>query len=170
LEELQLGRPSTAPSQSLALKWGSTNAYSEDAGGRPVYDWTIVDRIFDSLVERGVRPYVEIGFMPRAMSTRPDPYRHEWRPGLDYGKVMTGWRYPPRDYEKWGELVYQWTKHCVDKYGAAEVEKWYWETWNEPNIAYWGGTKEEFFKLHDYAIAGVRRALPRARVGGRRRQ
>ena len=64
------------------------------------------------------------------------------------------------------ELVYQWTKHCVEKYGRAEVEIWYWETWNEPNIGYWRGTPEEFHKLHDYAIDAVRRALPTARVGG----
>ncbi len=149
-----------------ALKWGSTNVYSEDAAGRPKYDWTIVDGIFDGLLARGVRPYVEIGFMPHAMSTKPDPYRHEWRPGFDYGKIMTGWRYPPKDYAKWGELAYQWTKHCVDRYGPEEVRKWYWETWNEANAPYWGGTPDEFFKLHDFAVAGVRRALPEARVGG----
>ena len=64
-----------------ALKWGSTNMYTEDAEGRPVYDWTIVDRIFDALLENGVKPYVQIGFMPKALSTRPDPYRHAWKPG-----------------------------------------------------------------------------------------
>jgi xylan 1,4-beta-xylosidase len=63
-------------------------------------------------------------------------------------------------------LVYQWAKHCVERYGTAEVEQWYWEVWNEANIGYWRGTPEEFRKLHDFAIAGVRRALPTARVGG----
>jgi xylan 1,4-beta-xylosidase len=149
-----------------ALKWGSTNVYSEDAQGRPVYDWTIVDRIFDAYLERGVRPYVQIGFMPKALSTKPEPYQHEWRPGLPYNDIYTGWAYPPRDYARWGELVYQWAKHCVERYGRAEVEGWYWETWNEANISYWRGTREEFWKLHDYAIAAVRRALPTARVGG----
>jgi xylan 1,4-beta-xylosidase len=149
-----------------ALKWGSTNAYTEDAQGRPVYDWTVVDRIFDTYLERGVRPYVEIGFMPRALSTKPDPYQHEWRPGLPYGDIYTGWAYPPRDYSRWAELVYQWVRHCVERYGEAEVATWYWETWNEANIGYWQGTLEEFLKLHDHAIAAVRRALPRARVGG----
>jgi xylan 1,4-beta-xylosidase len=148
-----------------APKWGSTNAYTEDVAGRPVYDWSIVDRIFETGLARGVRPYVEIGFMPQALSTHPEPYQHEWRAGLD-AELFTGWAYPPRDYAKWGELVYQWARHCVEKYGAAEVERWYWETWNEANIPYWRGTAEEFLKLHDYAIAGVRRALPTARVGG----
>jgi xylan 1,4-beta-xylosidase len=149
-----------------ALKWGSTNAYTEDAQGRPVYDWTVVDRIFDTYLERGVRPYVEIGFMPRALSLRPDPYQHEWRPGLPYGDIYTGWAYPPKDYSRWEELVYRWVRHCLDRYGEAEVATWYWQTWNEANIGYWRGTPEEFRQLHDHAIAAVRRALPGARVGG----
>ena len=149
-----------------ALKWGSTNVYTEDAHGRAIYDWTIVDRIFETYLARGVKPYAQIGFMPHALSVHPEPYQHVWRPGLPYDDVYTGWAYPPKDYAKWGELVYQWVKHCVDKFGKAEVEQWYWEVWNEPNIGYWRGTPEEFFKLHDYAIAAVRRALPTARVGG----
>jgi xylan 1,4-beta-xylosidase len=150
-----------------ALKWGSTNAYIEDAQGRPAYDWTTLDRIFDGYLARGVRPYVEIGFMPRALSTRPEPYQHEWRPGLRYDLITTGWAYPPTDYAKWGTLVYRWVQHCVERYGRPEVEQWYWEVWNEANIAaYWRGTPEEFYRLHDVAVAAVRRALPTARVGG----
>jgi xylan 1,4-beta-xylosidase len=149
-----------------ALKWGSTNAYTEEAAGRPVYDWTVLDRIFDAYLERDVRPYVEIGFMPKALSTKPDPYQHEWRPGLPYDDIYTGWAYPPRDYGKWAELVYRWVRHCVERYGEAEVATWYWETWNEANIGYWKGTPEEFLKLHDHTMAAVRRALPVAKVGG----
>jgi xylan 1,4-beta-xylosidase len=152
---------------SPALKWGSTNAYTEDAQGRPVYDWTIVDRIFDTYRARGVRPYVEIGFMPEALSIHPEPYQHDWRPGASYNRIGTGWSYPPKDYAKWAELVYQWVRHSVERYGRAEVEHWWWETWNEANGAsYWHGTPEEFYKLHDYAVDAVRRALPTARVGG----
>ena len=149
-----------------ALKWGSTNACTEDASGRPVYDWTIVDGIFDTYLARGVRPYVEIGFMPRALSVKPEPYQHHWTPAAKYDEIYTGWAWPPKDYAKWGELVQQWVRHCVEKYGRAEVEQWYWEVWNEANIGYWRGTPEEFRKLHDHAIAAVRRALPTARVGG----
>ena len=149
-----------------ALKWGSTNAYTEDARGNPIYDWTIVDRIFATYLARGVKPYVQIGFMPKALSIKPEPYQHIWTPTAKYDEIYTGWSYPPQDYARWGELAYQWTKHCVEKYGRAEVEQWYWETWNEANIGYWRGTPEEFRKLHDYAIDGVRRALPTARVGG----
>ena len=149
-----------------ALKWGSTNAYTEDANGKPIYDWTIVDRIFDTYLARGVKPYVQIGFMPQAMSVKPEPYKHAWTPAAKYDEIYTGWAYPPKDYKKWGDLAYEWAKHCVEKYGKAEVETWYWETWNEANIGYWRGTPEEFRKLHDYAVDGVRRALPTARVGG----
>jgi len=149
-----------------ALKWGSTNAYTEDAQGRPVYDWTIVDRIFDTYLKNGVRPYVQIGFMPQALSVKPEPYRHHWTPLLKYDEIYTGWAYPPKDWAKWEELVYQWAKHSAEKYGEEEVLKWYWETWNEPNIAYWRGTREEFFKLHDHAVRAVRRAIPEAKVGG----
>jgi xylan 1,4-beta-xylosidase len=149
-----------------ALKWGSTNAYREDANGNPIYDWTIVDRIFDTYLQRGVRPYVQIGFMPQALSIKPEPYQHKWTPAAKYEEIYTGWAYPPKDYRKWGDLAYEWAKHSVEKYGRSEVEQWYWQVWNEPNIGYWRGTPEEFRKLHDYAIAGVRRALPTAKVGG----
>jgi len=149
-----------------ALKWGSTNAYTEDAQGHPVYDWTIVDRIFDSYLKNGVRPYVQIGFMPEALSVKPEPYRHHWTPLTKYDDIYTGWAYPPKDWAKWEELVYQWAKHSAEKYGKDEVLKWYWQTWNEPNIGYWRGSRDEFFKLHDHAIRAVRRAIPGAMVGG----
>ena len=149
-----------------ALKWGSTNAYTEDANGRPKFDWTIVDRIFDTYMERRMKPFVEIGFMPQALSSKPVPYKHEWAPGVDYNRIYTGWAYPPTDYAKWGELVHEWVKHAVVKYGKQEVESWYWEVWNEADIGYWRGTPEEFQKLYDYAADGVKRALPTARVGG----
>ncbi|MGZ9271237.1 MAG: GH39 family glycosyl hydrolase [Candidatus Binatia bacterium] len=149
-----------------ALKWGSTGAYREDAGGKAIYNWTILDRIFDTYLERGVRPYVQIGFMPKDLSIKPEPYQHQWHPKARYEEIYTGWAYPPKDYAKWSELVYQWTKHTLERYGRAEVESWYWQTWNEANIGYWRGTPDEFLKLHDFAVDAVRRALPTARVGG----
>ena len=151
---------------TAAFKWGSTNAYTEDAAGRPKYDWTIVDRIIDTYLERKMKPLVEIGFMPEALSTHPEPYRHFWKPGDNYNDIYTGWSYPPKDYAKWGELVYQWVRHSVQKYGRKEVESWYWEVWNEPDISYWHGTPEEYMKLYDFAADGLKRALPTARIGG----
>jgi xylan 1,4-beta-xylosidase len=148
------------------LKWGSTNAYTEDASGKPVYDWITIDRIFDTYLKAGAKPFVEIGFMPEALSTHPDPYQPIWIPGDKNPDYYIGWTYPPKDYAKWGELVYQWVLHAVEKHGRAEVATWYWEVWNEPDIAYWHGTPEEYDKLYDYAADGLKRALPEAKVGG----
>ncbi len=103
--------------------------------------------------------------MPEALTTHPQNYPHN-PPVNNMAPVNGGQSYPPKDYAKWGELVYQWTKHCVERYGRGEVEKWYWEVWNEPNISYWHGSRADYFKLYDYAVDGVRRALPGARVGG----
>jgi xylan 1,4-beta-xylosidase len=145
------------------LKWSSSNVYSEDAKGNPVYDWTILDGIFDAYAAAHVRPMVELGFMPKALSTHPDPYHIPWptKPG-----EVEGWSFPPKDYARWGELVFRVAEHLAARYGMAEVSTWYWEVWNEPDIFYWHGTQEEYFRLYDYAAAGVRRAIPGARVGG----
>jgi xylan 1,4-beta-xylosidase len=148
-----------------ALKWGSTNAYTEDANGNPIYNWKIIDSIFDTYIQRGMKPLAQIGFMPEALSTNPVPYKHDWKPGDPYTTIISGWAYPPKDYNKWAELVFQWVKHSVERYGTKEVESWYWELWNEPN-GYWKGTKEEFFKLYDYTADAVKRALPTAKIGG----
>ena len=145
------------------LKWSSSNVYSEDTNGKPVYDWAILDDIFDGWVHAGVTPFVEIGFMPKALSSHPDPYHIPWptKPG-----DVEGWSFPPKDYDKWRELVRQVAAHMVARYGRAEVSKWYWEMWNEPDIFYWHGTEAEYEGLYDYAAAGVRTAIPGARVGG----
>lgn len=177
----------TSGDTTHALKWGSTNVYTEDAGGNPVYDWTTVDRIVDSYIERGMRPFVQLGFMPEALSSAPAnvPYRHFWKPGDPYNDIYTGWTYAPSDYRKWEELCYQVTAHFVDKYGRDEVEAWWFELWNEPDIGYWSGTvgpsagrgdpqaqekaqirRDEFNKLYDFTVEGVRRALPTAKIGG----
>jgi xylan 1,4-beta-xylosidase len=149
-----------------ALKWGSTNAYTEDAAGKPIYDWKIVDQIFDTYVKVGAKPLVEIGFMPQAMSVKPEPYKHNWKPGDPYNDIYLGWAYPPKDYAKWAELVRQWVLHSVERYGKEEVLTWWWELWNEPDIAYWKGTPEEYNRLYDYTADAVKRALPGAKVGG----
>ncbi len=145
------------------LKWSSTNVYTEDAQGKPVYDWTILDQIFDAYAAAGVRPMVELGFMPKALSSHPDPYHIPWptKPG-----DVEGWSFPPKDYVRWGELAYQVAAHMAHRYGKDAVADWYWEIWNEPDIFYWHGTQEEYDKLYDYAVAGVKRAIPEARVGG----
>jgi xylan 1,4-beta-xylosidase len=101
------------------------------------------------------------------LSTNPQPYRHYWQPGRNYNEIYTGWAYPPKDYKKWGDLVYEWVKHCIQRYGQKEVESWYWELWNEPDLSfYWKGSMDEYIKLYDYASDAVKRALPTARIGG----
>jgi len=152
-----------------AFKWGSTNVYTETADGSPSYDWRILDEIFDTYRASGVRPYVQLGFMPQALSAAPAtlPYRHSWRPDVSGASLDGGWAWPPRDYARWSDVCFEVTRHLVQRYGAAEVRTWWFETWNEANLGvYWKGTPAEFYKLHDFAIAGVRRALPDARVGG----
>ncbi len=156
----------TTGNGAAALKWGSTNAYTEDASGKAVYDWTTVDKILDTYLQAGAKPFVEIGFMPKALSVHPNPYEPVWKPGDRFDRYYNGWSYPPKNYGKWGELVFQWVRHCVAKYGRSEVESWNWEVWNEPNISYWHGTPEEYDELYDYTAAAVKRALPTARVGG----
>ena len=150
-----------------ALKWGSTGAYTR---GRRRQAGLRLDDPRPHLRHlpraRRASPTSRSASCPR--SCRPSPSRTSTsgRPKAKYDEIYTGWAYPPKDYKKWAELVFQWAKHCVERYGRKEVESWYWQVWNEPNIGYWRGTPEEFRKLHDYAIDAVRRALPTARVGG----
>lgn len=155
----------TSGDGSASLKWGSTNVYTEDEHGNPVYSWTIVDRIFDTFHAAGVKPLVELGFMPKALSTHSDPYRHDF-PRTPVTEIYTGWAYPPKDYQKWSELVFRFVRHLRERYGDDEVKTWLWEVWNEPDIGYWQGTPEEFFKLYDLSVDATLRAFPQARIGG----
>ncbi|HEV2132644.1 MAG TPA: beta-xylosidase [Terracidiphilus sp.] len=144
-----------------SLKWGSTNVYTERPDGSPVYDFAITDRIFDALLAAHVRPLVEIGFMPKALSTHPDPYRHDF----PHGSIFTGWSYPPNDWNKWSALILAYATHLRQRYGA-QTATWYWEVWNEPDIPYWHGTPEEYDRLYDLTAAAIRKAIPEAKVGG----
>jgi xylan 1,4-beta-xylosidase len=150
---------------SASLKWGSTNVYTVDASGNPIYSWQILDRIFDTFHDAGIKPLVEIGFMPEALSTHPVPYRHSF-PQTQVGGIYTGWAYPPKDYRKWSDLVFQFVNHLRQRYGDPEVRTWLWEVWNEPDIGYWQGTREEYFKLYDVTVEAVVKAFPAARIGG----
>jgi xylan 1,4-beta-xylosidase len=152
----------TSGDGTAALKWGSTGAYAEDASGSPVYDWTITDRIFDAFVGSGVTPFVQVGFMPEALSTNPQPYQHDF----PKGSITTGWAYPPRDLGRWGALVSAWAAHLRDRYGEGAVRGWVWEVWNEPDGLYWRGTADEFCALYDTTVAALSAVLPGLRVGG----
>ena len=147
------------------LKWSSSNVFGLDNNGKPVYDFTITDQTFDAFQKAGVLPMVELGFMPKDLAAAV-PGITEYQ--LHYPKPTMGGasNNPPRDYKIWGVLVRKFTEHLVERYGRRQVSTWYFEVWNEPDIGYWHGTPEEYFKLYDYAVAGVRAALPDAKVGG----
>jgi xylan 1,4-beta-xylosidase len=148
------------------LKFSSTNVYTEDASGKPVYDFKILDGIFDEYKAAGVRPMVEFGFMPKDLAATL-PNRHEpYQVHYPKSAISGASNNPPKDYAKWGELVRVVTAHFIERYGRDTVQQWYFEVWNEPDIDYWHSTPEDYWKLYDYAVAGVRKALPTAHVGG----
>jgi xylan 1,4-beta-xylosidase len=149
-----------------ALKWGSTNAYNEDEAGNPVYDWTIIDRIFDAYIEAGCIPFIQAGFTPEALSDDPGPYQHSWALLAPYNNIMTGWAMPPNDLAKWSGLIEAWARHLCGRYGADKVATWPWECWNEPDGHYWKGTIPEYCAMYDATVAAIRRVVPNARVGG----
>jgi xylan 1,4-beta-xylosidase len=151
----------TSGDGTAKLKWSSTNVFSLDASGKPVYDFTILDQIFDEYQRAGVRPMVELGFMPKDLASGTMPYEFPY-PKTISGSVQS----PPKDYAMWGELVRRVTEHFVQRYGRVAVSTWYFEVWNEPDISYWQGTPADYLKLYDYSVAGVRKALPNAIVGG----
>lgn len=148
------------------LKFSSTNVYSEDAQGHPVYNFSILDGIFDAYKAAGIRPLVELGFMPKDLAANLPNRREPYEVHFPGNTISGASNNPPKDYEKWGDLARAVTAHLVQRYGRATVEKWYFEVWNEPDIGYWHGSREDYFKLYDYAVAGVRSALPTAKVGG----
>jgi xylan 1,4-beta-xylosidase len=157
----------TSGDGTLALKWSSTNVYTEDADGKPVYDWTRLDAIMDELTRPGIEPFVQASFMPQALSSQPEPYTPTLvKTGLPRDMVSGGAFYPPKDYQKWEALIEAWARHSGERYGVARASSWLWELWNEPESPYWRGTKAEYFKLYDHFAAAVKRALPKARVGG----
>jgi xylan 1,4-beta-xylosidase len=131
----------------------------KEVNGTPVYNWTRLDSIFDYLVSIKMEPVVEMSFMPKALASGTATFG--WYGGAP-GNIT-----PPKDWNKWSELCHQMVKHVVERYGAAEVEKWYWEIWNEPDLTiFWTGSQQDYFKLYDYAVEGMLKANPNIKVGG----
>lgn len=157
----------TSGDGTLALKWSSTNVYTEDENGNPVYDWSMMDKIMDALTAPGIEPFVQASFMPKDLSSKPEPYTPTLvQRGRPENMVEGGAFYPPKDYEKWEKLIEEWVRHSAERYGKERASSWLWEPWNEPESPYWRGTPEEYFKLYDHFTAAVKRILPNARVGG----
>lgn len=141
-----------------AIFHDEVGVYDEDAQGRPVYNFSYVDQIYDGLLASGVRPYVELGFMPQKLASRPAPHPFWYHPNVA----------PPKDWGRWGDLVEAFVRHLVDRYGIDEVSQWYFEVWNEPNIDFWAGEPKEstYYQLYDASARAVKRVSPRLRVGG----
>lgn len=132
--------------------------YDEDQSGNPVYNFSYIDQIYDGLRENGVRPFVELSFMPRKLAASGQPHGFWYKPFPS----------PPKDYARWEELIYRFATHLVDRYGIDEVAQWYFEVWNEPNIDFWTGNPKQatYFELYDRAAAALKRVSLRLRVGG----
>ena len=143
-----------------AMKWGSTNVYTEDASGNPVYSWTLTDGIMDTITGAGAFPFVEIGFMPQALSLQPTPYGNSGTTALDGGCF-----YPPTDYTKWAGLIREWATHANERYPNVAAS-WLWELWNEPDIGYWKGTFADYARLYDYTESALHAVIPDAMRGG----
>jgi xylan 1,4-beta-xylosidase len=124
---------------------------------RPFYNFTYVDRIFDSFLERGIRPFVELGFMPSKLASSDN--------SVFYWKGLTS---PPKDYDKWAALIKAVVTHFISRYGLEEVLKWPFEVWNEPNLpGFWeNADKAEYFKLYKVTAQAVKSVNPNLKVGG----
>ncbi len=147
-------------------KWGSTNAYLEDYRGRPIYTWDIVDLTLDTILKSGCKPFIELGFMPQQLAD-PKHYDLSTEDWMQRNYRAYGFASPPKDYQKWYELIFELARHCIERYGIDEVKSWYWELWNEPDLDYyWLGTIEEFNRLYDYTAAAVKAVHPELRIGG----
>ena len=149
---------------------GSTNLYREDAQGQPIYNWEIVDQIYDTYIANNCRPLIELGFLP--LDLVPDTQKGftGFGSAFDLGRepYESGkWKLPPKDFSRWEKLVEAFVSHLLERYGAEEVANWYFELWNEPDIPnYWLGTVEDYCQLYDHSVAGAVRAFAQVKIGG----
>lgn len=149
--------------------WGAGNVYHERRDGTPWFDFEVLDRVYDTVVETGHIPIVELGFTPRALVPDDAGQRYAFQPGspTQYSEYEAGWwSFPPKSLDRWAALVAATAEHCARRYGRARVADWRWEVWNEPDIGYWRGTVEEYLALYRASADAVRSAIPQARVGG----
>jgi xylan 1,4-beta-xylosidase len=133
--------------------------YDEDKDGKPVYNFSYVDQIYDGLRENKVRPFVELSFMPKKLTSDANALHPFW-----YKQNVA----PPKDWNKWEQMIEGFARHLVERYGVEEVAQWYFEVWNEPNIDFWAGDPKEatYYELYDRAARAIKRVSPRLRVGG----
>jgi xylan 1,4-beta-xylosidase len=132
--------------------------YDEDSAGAPVYNFSYVDQIYDGLLQNGVRPFVELSFMPRKLAAQPTEHVFWYHPIIS----------PPKDWDKWSGMITQFARHLIARYGIDEVSQWYFEVWNEPNLDFWAGDPKEqsYYQLYDATAKAIKAVEPRLRVGG----
>jgi xylan 1,4-beta-xylosidase len=142
-----------------AIFHDETGFFDVDSAGKPVYNFSYIDQIYDGLLDNGVKPFVELSFMPQKLASDPKMLHSFW-----YKQNIS----PPNDYAVWDGMIQAFVQHLVDRYGIAEVSQWYFEVWNEPNIDFWGGTPklETYLKLYDHTARDVKQVDRRLRVGG----
>jgi xylan 1,4-beta-xylosidase len=141
-----------------AIFHDEVGVYDEDEKGNPVLNFSYVDQIYDGLLAEGVRPFVEISFMPRKLAAREAIHPFWYKQNVA----------PPKDYAKWDLLIHAFAQHLVERYGIDEVAQWYFEVWNEPNIDFWAGEPKQatYFELYDHTVRALKAVNPRLRVGG----
>src|SRR5208282_1647012 len=132
--------------------------YDEDTNGKPVYNFSYVDQIYDGLLKNGVRPFVELSFMPSKLAAKQTVQAFWYKPIVS----------PPKDWDKWGDLISQFAQHLIARYGINEVSRWYFEVWNEPNLDFWAGEPKDdtYFRLYDVTAQALKKVDARLRVGG----
>lgn len=142
-----------------AILHDEVGVYNEDEHGNPIFNFSYVNQIYEGLLKNGVRPVVEISFMPRKLAFNPDALHPFW-----YKQNVS----PPKSWERWDDLMVHFATDLVDHFGIDEVSKWYFEVWNEPNIDFWGGVPRQktYFELYDHTAHDLKSVNPRLRVGG----
>ena len=141
-----------------AIFHDEVGVYDEDAQGNPVFNFSYVDQIYDGLLANGVRPFVELSFMPKKLAAKEAIHAFWYKQNVS----------PPKDYAKWDELIQQFAKHLIDRYGIDEVAQWYFEVWNEPNLDFWAGEPRQssYFELYDQTARALKSVNSQLRVGG----
>ena len=159
-EDLRTVRRATAFSyvRFHAILHDEIGLYGEDAGGKPVFNFSYVDQIYDGLLANGVRPFVELSFMPGALAATPVRQSFWWHP----------FTAPPKDYDRWDALITAFAQHLLTRYGVDEVSQWYFEVWNEPNLDFWSGQPPQstYWTLYDHTARSLKAVDARLRVGG----
>lgn len=141
-----------------AIFHDEVGVYEEDNQHRPVYNFSYVDQVYDGLLAAGVKPFIELSFMPTQLAAKDIIQSFWYKPNVS----------PPKDFTKWDALITAFTQHLIDRYGIDEVADWYFEVWNEPNIDFWGGEPKQatYWQLYDHTVRAIKKVNSRLRVGG----